>query len=737
MSNTATIEGREHIPAEPVLVIPNRVNTAALQALAEALGGHSKVVWLIEHTLRPKAEIINLLIKQKANGYIIPPAATGPEALHHALQSMYAAGRHVVLLPGRPLQAPAGLADAYPALVQRLLSGWQHLVLPVYVGMYNLQHRPFVTTEDTPEETQVSIRPVMAPGTAHVSAITAAWMDASAEQTGTLLPRLYAPADAQHPAAATLPHALLRSLTTHPNALILDGVDNTQMTYSQLLLRAASLARQLRIHVSNKRIGIILPPGKFSIIANVACVLAGITPVNIDYYYGSAAFESAAQQAELDRLITEHNFIEMQPDFPWPLTRDILFIDTLADNTNQRLSFMWRFFRRVVTPAHIAKWIRLPETIQPQDEALAVFSPSTGSGSVRGSSLSHSTILAGAALSNSRFRLKPGQRILSALPFYHQAGLLEGLIYPLLQGLDIITYSLPTAGKRLGELARKHQAAMAVFTPRQTADVLAKAAEGDFESVAFFHVAGKVSAEMAAKALEQHHVHLCECYLPQECSMPIACNMAPMVAEDGRPVLPCNEPGTAGLPLPGVAVRVTDLDDPLRVQPLGKLGLVWVKGPGMVPGAADKKPGTPERPAHEHWWCTGEVGYLREDGLLVVQGPRTRFSQIEGEIIFHGEVERLMAKYLNVPNDSGAPQVAVLGVQDEKTGLDMLVLFTTTPKVVGPNEKLSLYYALSNDHRSTNMTPGRIIPLRAIPTLPGGMVDYARCMSLYQYLQRQ
>lgn len=188
--------------------------------------------------------------------------------------------------------------------------------------------------------------------------------------------------------------------------------------------------------------------------------------------------------------------------------------------------------------------------------------------------------------------------------------------------------------------------------------------------------------------------------------------------------------------MPGVAVRITDMDDPLLLQPRGTLGLVWVKGPGMN-SAEEESATTGDRPAHERWWCTGDVGMLREDGLLVVQGPRTRFSQIEGEIISHTLAERRLAKYLRGADEPGPPKLAVIGVQDEETGQDRLVLLSTIHKVLGPHDIITLRYALTNDHQSPKLTPSRIIPLRAIPTLPDGQVDYARCMSLYRYLQNK
>lgn len=709
-----------------MLVIPNRVDAATLAALENALGGRSKVAWMLEHDLRPSPELLTLLQRHEAGGFFISQRHLSQEALLARIRSKFAAGQHVVLLPGRPVQPPAAPADTTPDLLHYLLDEYPHPVLPVYAGRYNTKKPPFITTaeDEAYDKVVVSILPAVSPTPTTAAGVMAAWLAAAADQVGKLMENTTS--------ASTLPHALLCSLLEHPGAKIIDGVDDSQMTYRQLLVRAATLARQLRRHVANKRIGIILPPGKYSIIANVACLLAGITPVNIDYEYGSAAFESVARQAELNRLITEHRFIQMQEDFPWPLTRDILFIDDIPDTSGFHLPLAWRLLHRLVTPARIASWIRTPEKLRPQDEALAIFSPASEGAAVQGAALSHQAVLAGAALCFSRFRIGAGKRVLSALPYHHRAGLLAGLIQPLLLGQDIITYPLPQAGKRLCCLARQYKPAMAVFTAGQAADVLAHAEEQDFAATTCFHVADRLHAEEVQRAYAEHGIYLCSCYLPPECAMPVACNTAPP-AENPPHALPAASPGSMGLPLPGVAIRITDIDDPLHVLPLTEQGMVWVKGPGMFSQFAEEGE-APAVPAHERWCCTGDIGRLREDGLLEVHGPRARFSKIEGAIISHEAAERHISRLLQKPGEP-LPAVAVLGARSADTGKEELVLLSTAHKVKGPHDVISLRYTITNAHLSALMAPAQIIPLRAIPTLPGGRVDYARCRSIYDYIQ--
>ena len=47
------IEGTESIPAQPMLILPNRVNLPAMLELEKALGGPGHVAWMVESSLMP------------------------------------------------------------------------------------------------------------------------------------------------------------------------------------------------------------------------------------------------------------------------------------------------------------------------------------------------------------------------------------------------------------------------------------------------------------------------------------------------------------------------------------------------------------------------------------------------------------------------------------------------------------------------------------------------------------
>src|SRR5205085_12387854 len=78
-----------------------------------------------------------------------------------------------------------------------------------------------------------------------------------------------------------LGRACLRGLKRHPfRTALTDGMDGSTLSRSKLLGAAIALGRHLQKTCPERRIGIVLPPGKGGVVANLAVTLAGKVPVN-------------------------------------------------------------------------------------------------------------------------------------------------------------------------------------------------------------------------------------------------------------------------------------------------------------------------------------------------------------------------------------------------------------------------------------------------------------------------
>ena len=102
-----------------------------------------------------------------------------------------------------------------------------------------------------------------------------------------------------------LARACLRGLKRNPFGIaITDGLDHSSLTRGKLLGVALALSRHLKKNCPERRIGIVLPPGKGGVVANLAVILAGKIPVNVNFTSGRDSIESAKEQAGLRTIIT-------------------------------------------------------------------------------------------------------------------------------------------------------------------------------------------------------------------------------------------------------------------------------------------------------------------------------------------------------------------------------------------------------------------------------------------------
>jgi O-succinylbenzoic acid--CoA ligase len=107
--------------------------------------------------------------------------------------------------------------------------------------------------------------------------------------------------------------------------------------------------------------------------------------------------------------------------------------------------------------------------------------------------------------------------------------------------------------------------------------------------------------------------------------------------------------GSAGRPLLPVQLRIMSENRPaLPDEP----GLIYLKGPTITPGYADRPEAT-RSAFRDGWFSTGDIGYLDADGYLYVLDRRNDLIISGGENIYPAEIESVL---------SGHPAVEEAGV---------------------------------------------------------------------------
>jgi len=141
--------------------------------------------------------------------------------------------------------------------------------------------------------------------------------------------------------------------------------------------------------------------------------------------------------------------------------------------------------------------------------------------------------------------------------------------------------------------------------------------------------------------------------------------------------------GRIGHPLPGVCVRIVDIENGSPV-PAGTPGMLLVKGPNVMKGYL----GRPEKSAEvlrDGWYTTGDVARMEEDGFITITDRLSRFSKIGGEMVAHIKIEDKLHEL------AGASEqvFSVTAAPDEKKGERIVVVHTLAEdKLAGVLDKL-------------------------------------------------
>jgi long-chain acyl-CoA synthetase len=135
------------------------------------------------------------------------------------------------------------------------------------------------------------------------------------------------------------------------------------------------------------------------------------------------------------------------------------------------------------------------------------------------------------------------------------------------------------------------------------------------------------------------------------------------------PVHGLYKPGSVGVPLPDVEVRITDADTGLGVLPQGQIGEIVVRAPQMMLGywqrpeqTADAIREGPVPGSGERWLYTGDLGYLDEDGYLFVVDRKKDLLKPGGKQVWPREVEEAIASHQAVA------EVGVWKIPDDLLG---------------------------------------------------------------------
>jgi len=139
-----------------------------------------------------------------------------------------------------------------------------------------------------------------------------------------------------------------------------------------------------------------------------------------------------------------------------------------------------------------------------------------------------------------------------------------------------------------------------------------------------------------------------------------------------NPVRGYRKPGSIGLPLPGLGVRIVDAETLDDVEP-GLTGEIWLKGSGITPGYW-RKPGETAKAFVDGWFRTGDLGGVDNDGYYYLTDRIKNIIISGGENISPREVEFIINRI------EGVTESSVVGIQDSTWGEKVVAAVVPEPR---------------------------------------------------------
>jgi long-chain acyl-CoA synthetase len=301
-------------------------------------------------------------------------------------------------------------------------------------------------------------------------------------------------------------------------------------------------------------------------------------------------------------------------------------------------------------------------------EAIAVLLYTSGtSGRPKGAMLSHRALLANIAQGSAITppATSANDVIFLPIPLFHVYGLNAGLGMSLAHGSTLILNDRFDVTRTLRLIAEEGVTALlgapAMFAAWAHVPYFA-------EQLAGIRFALSGSAPLAPEVLARYvdaGIALHEGYGLTEAAPVVTSNA---VDRNGQSRIGRPKAGSVGAPLPGIELELRDAegglvddDDP---------GLVTIRGANLFSGYW---PNGTAGPDDDGWWSTEDLGYLDDDGDLVLVGRESDLVIVNGFNVYPAEVENVLAAHPDVG------EVAVVGVPDATTGEALVAYVVARP----------------------------------------------------------
>jgi len=375
------------------------------------------------------------------------------------------------------------------------------------------------------------------------------------------------------------------------------------LSYRQLSMQAFSAADAVARTTDRRFVAIAMPACAAFPAAYFGVLLAGKTPVPLNFLQEPAAIAAIVADAQLDTILT---------------------VPPLRDQLRKLVP-------KVVCPEEIVAaepgaGAAARPTDQADEVATLLYTSGT-SGEPKGVMLTHRNLIANIDSSIEAADYTPDDVSLGVLPLFHTFGITCTMLLPLLVGAGAVYLPRFSAAAAL-DLIAKHSVTC-VFAVPSVYRILVRAVQNRRgASTLRFCVSGgeALGAGLAEAFRAAFGVSLMEGYGLTETSPVVSINPPDAIRA-----------GSVGRPLSWARVKAVGADDEL--MPTGEDGELLIRGDCVMKGYYRRPEETRAALTEDGWLRTGDIARLDPDGYLYITGRSKEMIISAGENIMPGEIE--------------------------------------------------------------------------------------------------
>jgi acyl-[acyl-carrier-protein]-phospholipid O-acyltransferase/long-chain-fatty-acid--[acyl-carrier-protein] ligase len=390
--------------------------------------------------------------------------------------------------------------------------------------------------------------------------------------------------------------------------------DTTRIAFHELPDKMAQLKVVLREALQHdQRVAVLLPKSCDAYMLNLWLLLNRKTVVNIDPEFSNEERFYVYNKAQVKTLITTRDLTFTK----WAATAEcVIYMEDIMEALEKGIQLNVLSQRM----NHWQKgWNKMFQSSSQMEEEVVLFFRKKNREEIRCVALTHTNLLAVLTSIRQVYHFRKGSRLLANIDLSNSYGYVLELLLPLVCDLKLDIVTSQNNIEEYLENLFSFEPSLVLASPAQLNAIAETAQLKNIPFLKTIFTADIHPNEQAIASLTARGIQVMVCAGMAETSSLFALNNHNYTGLDivGKPLEQENAAtGTIGKPIPGVALKICDEQNPMRELSNDEEGVIWVKGPSVALTRKEEDGCNPV--LVDGWFNTGWKGSVNHKGFVTM-----------------------------------------------------------------------------------------------------------------------